>query len=303
MTAVLTKAISFMLIVAGGYLLKRIGFFKKEDFRLLSRIVLSITLPCAVVSNFNGMTIDSSMLALVLLGIGGNVILLIAGYLSSKKNDPEDKGFRIQNTAGFNIGCFSMPYVQSFVGPVGVVTACLFDAGNSMMCNGGTYAVASIAAGKTRAKVSEFVKKMLSSPAFDTYCIMLVLSMLNIRVPSAVTTFTDIVGSANSFMAMLMIGVGFEITLEKSKLYKIISLLIVRFSITGTLAALAWFFAPFEAEVRQVLAMVILSPISSAAVAYTGKLENDVGTAGVVNSISIIISIICITSLMLVTAA
>jgi len=303
MIAVLTKAISFMLIVAGGYVLKRVGFFKKEDFRLLSRIVLSITLPCAVISNFNGMTIDGSMLALVLLGLVANFVLILAGFLCSRKNDPADKGFRIQNTAGFNIGCFSMPYVQSFVGPVGVVTACLFDAGNSMMCNGGTYAIASIAAGKTRARVADFIKKMLSSPAFDTYCVMLILSMLGLRVPEAITTFTGIVGSANSFMAMLMIGVGFEITLEREKLFKIVSTLVARFALTGTMAALAWFFAPFAPEVRQVLAMVLLSPVSSAAVAYTGKLENDVGTAGVVNSISIVISIICITSLMLATAA
>jgi len=110
-------------------------------------------------------------------------------------------------------------------------------------------------------------------------------------------------GNATGFMAMLMIGVGFEITLEREKLFKIVSTLVARFALTGTMAALAWFFAPFAPEVRQVLAMVLLSPVSSAAVAYTGKLENDVGTAGVVNSISIVISIICITSLMLATAA
>ncbi|MBE6931466.1 MAG: AEC family transporter [Clostridia bacterium] len=303
MLAVLVKALSFVLIIAGGYALKKVGFFKKEDFKVLSRIVLSITLPCAVVSNFNDVAIEGSMVILVVLGILGNLLLVAAGYLAARKNDPDDKAFRIQNTAGYNIGCFTMPFVQGFLGPIGVITACLFDAGNSMMCNGGTYAMASVAGGKTRARFSDFAKKMLSSVAFDAYCIMLILRLLNLRLPDAVITFTDIGAGANGFMAMLMIGVGFELSPERDKILRIISTLAIRFSLMGAAAAIAWFFAPFAEEIRQVLAMVCLSPVSSAAVAYTGKLDNDVGTAGVVNSLSIVISVICITALMLVRAA
>ena len=52
MMDVMTRASAFILCIAAGYLFKRAGFFKKEDFRLISRIVLTITLPCAVITNF-----------------------------------------------------------------------------------------------------------------------------------------------------------------------------------------------------------------------------------------------------------
>lgn len=58
MTAVLTKAFAFVAIIAMGYILKRVGFFHAKDFYLISNIVIKITLPAAIVSNFSKITMD-----------------------------------------------------------------------------------------------------------------------------------------------------------------------------------------------------------------------------------------------------
>ena len=42
--AVLTKAAAFILIIVMGYVLKRKGFFHPDDFYLISKIVIRITL-------------------------------------------------------------------------------------------------------------------------------------------------------------------------------------------------------------------------------------------------------------------
>ena len=47
------------------------------------------------------------------------------------------------NLPGYNIGIFALPFVSSFLGPQGVVAACLMDVGNSCVCLGGAYGVAS----------------------------------------------------------------------------------------------------------------------------------------------------------------
>lgn len=57
------------------------------------------------------------------------------------------QAFNIINFSGYNIGCFTLPFIQSFIGPAGVVATCLFDAGNSVMCTGATYSIAKAAAG------------------------------------------------------------------------------------------------------------------------------------------------------------
>ena len=54
MAEILIKAASFVAIIFMGYLLRKKGFFKEEDFHVLSKIVLKITLPAAIVSNFSG---------------------------------------------------------------------------------------------------------------------------------------------------------------------------------------------------------------------------------------------------------
>ena len=74
MQEILTRAGCFVAIIIIGYVLRRIGFFKEEDFKVLSKIVLKITLPAAIISSFSGKEIDPSMLFLCLIGMGGGLI-------------------------------------------------------------------------------------------------------------------------------------------------------------------------------------------------------------------------------------
>ena len=55
---ILLRAGSFISIIVLGYFLKRIGFFKDEDFSILSKITIRITLPCAIITSFASKTID-----------------------------------------------------------------------------------------------------------------------------------------------------------------------------------------------------------------------------------------------------
>ena len=56
------------------------------------------------------------------------------------------------NVAGYNIGNFTMPFIQGFLGTTGLAAASLFDTGNSFICLGGAYslALAAIQTGQKR---------------------------------------------------------------------------------------------------------------------------------------------------------
>ena len=58
MLDILSRAGCFVTIIILGYVLKRKGFFKEEDFGVLSKVVLKITLPAAIVTSFAGKEID-----------------------------------------------------------------------------------------------------------------------------------------------------------------------------------------------------------------------------------------------------
>lgn len=300
MAEILMKAGSFIAIIILGYVLRRRGFFKEEDFYVLSRIVLKITLPAAIVTNFTGFDMKPSMLLMSLLGLGGGIILTGMAFLISAGKNGEEKAFNIINLTGYNIGNFTMPFAQSFLGPLGVVATSLFDSGNALVCLGGTYSVAVMAKGeKGKFSIMPIIKTLLSSVPFDAYLLMTVLSLLHLSLPAPMVSFTGIIANGNAFMAMLMLGVGFKMTLDKSRMGKIIQILFIRYSVSIALAAAFYFLLPFELEYRQALAILALSPIASAAPAFTGDLDGDIGLASAVNSISIVISIVLITGTLL----
>lgn len=300
MIDVIIRASAFILCIAAGYIFKRFGFFNKEDFQRISRIVLTITLPCAVITNFMKMDMANYLVWIVPIGFLCNVLMSGIGYFLGKRHGKERQAFNVINFSGYNIGCFTMPYVQSFLGPAGVVATCLFDAGNALLCVGATYAIASGIVGKNESKgILPIIKKTFTSVPLWSYLIMLVISMMHFRLPRVILTFADIVGSANGFLAMLMLGIGFEITLPKGQGKRIAQIILIRYGVAVLVSAALYFMLPFELEIRQAMALVAFAPVSAVCAAYTERIDGDVPLSACSNSISILCSIVCLTGLIM----
>lgn len=301
MTAVLMRATAFVAIILMGYLLKRAGFFQAKDFYLISRVVIKITLPAAIVSNFSKITMDRSLLGMCVIGLLCNFVTIGIGYLSNISRSGDSKAFAMLNMSGYNVGNFTMPFVQSFLSPVGFAATSLFDAGNSIMCTGLTYSLASMVAGaEEQPSFGKVVKKLFSSVPFDCYMIMTVLGLLKIKLPGIMVSFADTAGAANAFLALLMLGIGFEIRMDREKIKRIIEILVLRYAIALTMAVGFYFFAPFNLEIRQTLAIVALGPVAGISPAFTAELKGDIEMASAVNSLSILISIVAITAALLI---
>ena len=93
MTEILTKAGCFIAIIILGFVLRRVGFFKDGDFRVLSQITLKLTLPAAIVVSFSQMDMDGSMLTISLLGLGCGVVYMIAAFLMNMRSDRKQRAF------------------------------------------------------------------------------------------------------------------------------------------------------------------------------------------------------------------
>ena len=292
MAQVLMKAGCFVAIILMGYTLRRLNFFKEGDFHVLSKIVLKVTLPAAVVSNLANKEIDPALLFISLLGLGGGLIYIGIMYVMNLRTSRDQMAFDVLNTPGYNIGNFAMPFVQSFLGPVGTLTVSIFDVGNAFVCLGGSFGVASIIKSGGRFDIRKIFAKLIRSAPFDAYVIMLVLGLLKIRVPEFITTFASTVGGGNAFLAMLMIGVGFKLSGDRSQIGKIAKIISVRYGVAIVLAFVFFNFLPLALEYRQALAILVFSPIGSAAPAFTAELKGDIGLASAINSVSIIISVI-----------
>lgn len=289
-----------MAIIVMGYILRKKNFFGEEAFGVLSKITLKITLPAAIVSSFAGKTIDFNMLFLALLGLGGGVIYMVLAYVLNGKRGKEQQAFDIVNMSGYNIGNFTMPFVQSFLGPVGVIATSLFDTGNAAVCLGSSYGIAQTVQSGEKFSFVRVLKAVTKSVAFDCYVIMILMQVLHISIPGPVVSLAEIIGEANAFIAMLMVGVGFRLSGDMSQKKSIIRILSVRYAVAALVAAGCYVLLPFSLEVRQALTILPFSPIASAAPAFTKELGGDAGLASAINSISIVISILCMIGLLLI---
>ena len=292
MTDILSRAGAFVAIILLGYILKRIGLFKEEDFGVLSKLLLKVTFPCAIITTFAGREIDPTMLVLALLAIGCGVIYMLVAAVINLRAPREQRAFDILNLPGYNIGNFTMPFVQSFLGPTGIIATGIFDMGNAVICLGGAFGVASTVKSGTRFSILRILRALLKSVPFLTYVVMLLMNVLNITLPAPVKECIGIIGSANPFLAMFIIGVGFKIGGDSAQRGKIVRLLALRYGIAIPIALLFWFVLPFPLEVRQALVILAFSPIGSAVPPFTAELKGDVGLSSAVNSTAILISII-----------
>ena len=298
MIEILTRAGCFVGIIILGNVLRRVGVFKEEDFGVISKILLKITLPAAIVSSFLGKEIEWSLILLPVLGLGIGAVYMLIAYICNIKSDKKQQAFEMVNLSGCNIGAFTMPFVQSFLGPVGVITTSLFDVGNAFISLGGSYGIGATVQDNQKFSVKRLAKALFTSVAFDCYLIMTVVCILRVPIPTFISEFANLAGSANAFVAMLMIGVGFKITGDKQLIGRIIRMLSIRYGVAVLFAVGCFFLLPFSLEVRQALMILAFSPLPSSAPAYTRELDGDVGLSSALNSISIVCSIIFIVSIL-----
>ena len=300
MQEILVKAGCYIAIIILGYVLRRRGFFGPEAFGVLSKIVIRITLPAAIIASSAGKPIDVSMLALSALGFGGGVLYMLLGWLLARGKSRGEKAFHVLNLPGYNIGTFALPFTQEFLGPVGVRSTSLFDLGNAVICLGGAFGVSRAVKEGGKPNFARILKAPFASIPFLAHLGMVILNLLHLNVPGPIVSFAGILGNANAFLAMLMIGVGFRLNGEKSQRRTIVRLLSVRYAVGAILAATFYFVLPFELRVRQTLAILALSPIGSAVPVFTAELGEDEGLSSAINSIAIVISIVLIVTLLLV---
>lgn len=300
MLDIVMRAASFIAIIALGYSLKRIGMFKEEDFSVLSKVAIRITLPCAIIVSFSGKTIAPEMFALPLIALVCGLFYMAAGYLSHRDMPREQRAFAVLNTAGYNIGSFTIPFAQSFLGPMAVVAISIFDVGNAFICLGGSFSLACMIKDGSRFSLERVARSLLRSVPFVVYIIMMTLSLAHLVLPSFVLSVAEIGSNANAFAAMLMIGVGFKLQAKREQIMSLVRMLAIRYGAAIVFALIFYFVMPFALEIRQTLVILAFAPIGASVPGFTGEMGGDVGLSSAFNSICMVISIVVIVSLLLI---
>ena len=110
------KPMSYVLVILLGYLLKRAGFFGQNDHRMMSRIMVNITLPCTIVQAFDGFERDAGMFVIVGIGLLCAFVPILLMYLTTGGVEKRLRAYRMLNIGGYNresVGDILMKFVKS----------------------------------------------------------------------------------------------------------------------------------------------------------------------------------------------
>ena len=302
MGSVIFRAFCLLFMIFLGYGLKKIGVLHKDDGAVVARIVLNITLPCALIMGFREFVFDAKLFLIPVVSIVMLLSEMGVGYLLSRRTKSrEDSVYYMLSMDGFNIGNFVLPFVSNVLGATGIVAVCLFDIGNAIVCMGIGLLLVSIVVGSDR-KVSlgKSILGLFKKPPFFVYTLMLVLAIFNLKLPDFVFEIAGSISPANGPMAMIMIGLMLEFSFKKEHVKKILEVIGIRLGFACLVGYLFYTFAPFDEIIRRAVVVTCFAPVASSAPAFTVDYGGNTELAGFVNSVSIILSMVLIPVLLTV---
>ena len=109
--------------------------------------------------------------------------------------------------------------------------------------------------------------------------------------------------NANSFVAMLMVGMLMDLPAGRDDVMKLLKIIELRLPFGLLFAVCAWFVLPFGANVREAVVMCCLAPIAVFSTLFTDEVLGNAKLAGFSLSVSAIIGLVMMTGAHFLLAA
>ncbi len=292
MSNVLTQTIVYVILLFAGYGFKKAGIFKVEDTDFLKKVILYLTMPAMAVNGLKDLELQPSFLWCFLVGFGTSTILMLVGMAVTRRKSPEERVMYLFNFNTYNIGNFAIPFLTGLISTEGFAALCLFDIGVAIYLYGIDYSLAeAVKGGKGSFSLKFLLKKIFTSPITDMYLLMILLAALHLRLPDPILKLASVIGNANAFLAMLSIGILFELNLEKKNIRDMVKFFVLRYGTILLIMAGVILLIPFSQDIRQAICVLLMAPVASIAPLLTMNAGGDGAKAAQINSVSILIGI------------
>ena len=277
--------IIIILLIALGYTLKRINYFKANDSQVLSTLVL----------NLNEAKLDVSLSILPIMMILYGVITKVIIVWFFIKYDNQIRGATGMMMASLNIGLFAYPLVEAIWPETGMIYFGMADIGGAIIMFGVTYFVGSyFSSGGDSFDFKYLGKNLLKSVPLMTYIIMFILNMMNIHFPDPVIDFFSVLSGANMPLSMILLGLMLNFSIDKRFLPIAIKYLVAHYGLGIIAGLLVHFFLPVNDEmIKTTLQVAWLLPVGVAIIPYSIQFKyKTLPLVGMVTNLTIVISII-----------
>src|SRR5690625_4033988 len=101
-----------VIIIAIGYILKKINIITEQDGEGLSRIIFNITLPALIIVSFTDITIEPSLFLLIVFGFVYGLMMVFLGIFLFRNEEKSSRGMQAMIISVFNIRFFVYTHVD-----------------------------------------------------------------------------------------------------------------------------------------------------------------------------------------------
>lgn len=293
MGEILTKSFGMIFMICLAYFLKKRGVFKADDSKIIATLILTVNLPCVVISGFKEFAMTTSLVVALLAGFLFNVVCITVGYLISVRKSKENKLLYMMTAGGYNVGIFTIPFVASFLPPSAMLATLMFDMGNAPMVFGGLSATTSVVVNKEKTNpMPILLKKLSKSVSLISYICLFIIYTLGFTLPSQVFVVTDIAAGATGYLAMIMVGLMVEVKIPIDELKAVSGCIVTRYACSA-LFAVGVFYSPLPYDIRKALMICAFAPLSTSSMVLGQEIGCKPVHMGIVGSVTIMVSIVC----------
>ncbi len=295
-TVVTQRILVNLLLIAVGYLVKRLGVVSREDGRVVNRIVLYLTLPAMNLKVISSTELSWALFVLPLAFLAAGVISSQVGRWGGRRLDLSrpDLGTFVVSFCGV-MGSLAYPFAESAFGFEGVRTVAVSDLGNAIAIFVVAYYLSFRYSDKGNFDMRQVFKKVATFFPLHAFLLAIVVNLAGITLGGLPAALIDGIAVMNSPLMLLGLGIYLEIDVSREESKILLTQLVGKYSVGLLIAAVLVFALPFRGPTRGMLFLLPLMPTSLSTLIYSVEQELNPRLAAMLISLTMMISLVITT--------
>ena len=290
---VTNKIIVNLLLIAVGYLIKRVGLVSRDEGRILNRIVLYVTLPAVNLRAISGTELSWELLLLPAVMLVAGTIMSRVGHWRGKALDltrPEMGTFVI-SFCGV-MASLAYPFAEAAFGAEGVRTVAISDLGNAVVIFGIAYSLSFRYSENSELSARQILKKVVTFFPMLAFLIAVVLNVLGVNVRGLPAGLIDSLAVMNSPLMLLSLGIYLDLDVSRNEFKVLGTQLLWKYALGALVSVFVLVALPFTGATRAVIFLLPLMPTSLSTLLYSVEQELSPRLAAMLISLSMVVSLV-----------
>ena len=276
-------------VILAGYLLRRWGVVKQDDYKVYFKLVITLVIPCVIFSNFKNVTLTPEYFSVFAVTCLFGLMLSALVYVLLRGKTRTQKGMAVLNFAGINVAFIGIPLAEALLGTAATPIMVAVHGGNSVTL----YALCLAHAQFYTEQGSDWRavgKRLATSPVLLSLIAALCMAAAGLRLPAFCYSFTDLVSKINTPLSLLALGMTLDFNMSNEERRLVFNMLALRYLAGGLCTAALLYFQPFAPLTRYTLALFFLLPGAINSIAYCAEYDFHPNAAALFNSLSNVIT-------------